>query len=66
MKELRSAKQNKVVTLEKLNKTCINEKLKNIYALSAIKTYIFRVNIVDEVIKLINYFGDIIAVSRRK
>ncbi|XP_060589874.1 uncharacterized protein LOC132745056 [Ruditapes philippinarum] len=67
VKELRSAKQNKVVTLEKLNKACINEKLKTkySYALSAIKTYIYRVNIaINKVMQLINYFGEIIAVSQ--
>ena len=54
--DLRAIKQNKEITLEKLKKACLTEELtsKYAYALSAVKTFIYRLNgCINKILKVI-------------
>ncbi|XP_033730517.1 uncharacterized protein LOC117319918 [Pecten maximus] len=65
LKELRPIKTKKVISLEKLKKMCINDTTKNKYsfAISAVKTYIYRLeSCFARTLNLIDNLGRIVAI----
>ncbi|XP_071137033.1 uncharacterized protein [Mytilus edulis] len=60
LRKLRTVKQSKVIALEKLKVTCINDamKAKYSYALSAIKTFIFKLDLcISRLLRVIDSVG---------
>ena len=60
LSDLRAVKQKKEMTLEKLKKACLTEELKSkyAYALSAVKTFIYRLNgCINKILKVIDDLG---------
>ncbi|KAK7507914.1 hypothetical protein BaRGS_00000879 [Batillaria attramentaria] len=67
LKTLREKKKSKVLTLEKLKNACVTEELKNkyTYAISSIKTLIYKLNAcTGKVMKIMDNLGKIVSICQ--